>query len=147
MANTSTQAFFSPDPEDADLIRATLSMSVRYGDTTLDLPSLQAWLRARIDGRWQPPTLVKVQHIAPTDPQRVQGIIREVIAAHPEDYASPDDWQAQAVEAMKGLVPYSFQGLLSELLTPEGKMVTRAKEEESEKKGKEENPDHRRLGF
>ena len=102
------------------MIRATLSMSVRYGDTTLDLPSLQAWLRARIGGRWQPPTLVKVQHIAPTGPKRVQGII----SAHPGDYASPDDWQAQAVEAMKGLVPYSFQGLLSEMLTPEGKMVT-----------------------
>ena len=31
LANTSTQAFFSPDPEDADLMRATLSASVRYG--------------------------------------------------------------------------------------------------------------------
>ncbi|MBC8506961.1 MAG: hypothetical protein H8D34_19025 [Chloroflexi bacterium] len=123
-------------------------MSVRYGDTTLDLPSLQAWLRARIGGRWQPPTLVKVHHIAPTDPKRVQGIIREVIAAHPDDYASPDDWQAQAVEAMKGLVPYSFQGLLSELLTPEGKVVARTQEGGSEgKAGKEESPDHRRLGF
>ena len=131
------------------MIRATLSMSVRYGDTTLDLPSLQAWLRARIGGRWQPPTLVKVQHIAPTDPQRVQGIIREVIAAHPEDYASPDGWQALAVEAMKGLVPYSFQGLLSELLTPEGKMVTRVRDKDDggKKAGKEENPDRRRLGF
>ena len=148
LANTSTQAFFSPDPEDADLIRATLSMSVRYGDTTLDLPSLQAWLRARIGGRWQPPTLVKVQHIAPTDPKRVQRIIREVIAAHPEDYASPDDWQAQAVEAMRSLVPYSFQGLLSELLTPEGKMVTRAGDDDNEKKKKgKEKADRRRLGF
>jgi len=147
LANTSTQAFFSPDPEDADLIRATLNMSMRYGDTTLDLPSLQAWLRARVGGRWQPPTLVKVDHIPPTDPKRVQVIIREVINLHPGDYASPDDWQAQAVEAMKALVPYSFQGLLSEMITPEGKMVTRVKGSESEKKGKEENPDHRRLGF
>jgi hypothetical protein len=97
LANTSTQAFFSPDPEDADLIRAVLNMSVRYGDSTLDLPSLQAWLRARISGRWQPPTLVKVPFIPPADPKRVQGIIREVITAHPKDYASPDDWQAQAV--------------------------------------------------
>jgi len=147
LANTSTQAFFSPDPEDADLIRATLNMSMRYGDTTLDLPSLQAWLRARIGGRWQPPTLVKVDHIPPTDPKRVQDIIREVINSHPGDYASPDDWQAQAVEAMKALVPYSFQGLLSEMLTPEGKMVARAQGGESEKKGKEENSDSRRLGF
>jgi len=147
LANTSTQAFFSPDPEDADLIRATLNMSMRYGDTTLDLPSLQAWLRARVGGRWQPPTLLKVDHIPPTDPKRVQGIIREVISAHPGDYASPDDWQAQAVEAMKALVPYSFQGLLSEMLTPEGKMVSRVQGGENEKKGKEENSDHRRLGF
>ncbi|PJH75851.1 MAG: hypothetical protein CO064_04435, partial [Anaerolineae bacterium CG_4_9_14_0_8_um_filter_58_9] len=48
LANTSTQAFFSPDPEDAELIRAALSSDLRYGDTTLDLPSLQCWLRARI---------------------------------------------------------------------------------------------------
>jgi len=48
LANTSTQMFFSPDPEDADLIRAALSASVRYGAVTLDLPSLQCWLRARI---------------------------------------------------------------------------------------------------
>lgn len=40
LANTSTQAFFSPDPEDANLIRATLNMSMRYGDMTLDLPLL-----------------------------------------------------------------------------------------------------------
>ena len=54
LANTSTQAFFSPDPEDADLIRAALSATVRYGETTLDLPTLNCWLRARIGGRWQP---------------------------------------------------------------------------------------------
>ena len=41
LANTSTQMFFSHDPEDTDLIRATLSTSVRYGALTLDLPSLQ----------------------------------------------------------------------------------------------------------
>src|SRR5258706_6240967 len=35
LANTSTQAFFSPDPEDADTIRAALSSTVRYGDMTL----------------------------------------------------------------------------------------------------------------
>ena len=48
LANTSTQAFFSPDPDDADTIRAILSSSHRYGDITLDLPTLQCWLRARI---------------------------------------------------------------------------------------------------
>lgn len=52
LANTSTQAFFSPDPEDADLVRAVLSSTVRYGATTPDLPTRQAWLRARLGGRW-----------------------------------------------------------------------------------------------
>ena len=88
LANTSTQAFFSPDPEDADLIRATLSATVRYGPTTLDLPSLQAWLRARLEGRWQPPTLIQIEPLTRAEPARVQALIREVIEAHPQDYAS-----------------------------------------------------------
>jgi len=41
-----------------------------------------------------------------------------VIAAHPQDYASPDGWQEQAVRALTGLVPPKFRGLLSELLAP-----------------------------
>ena len=49
LANTSTQAFFSPDPEDADTIRAILSSSHRYGDITLDLPTLHCWLRAVLE--------------------------------------------------------------------------------------------------
>ncbi|MFH1633920.1 MAG: type IV secretory system conjugative DNA transfer family protein, partial [Chloroflexota bacterium] len=119
LANTSTQAFFSPDPEDADLIRATLSSSVRYGDMTLDLPTLHAWLRARVSGRWQPPTVMKVQPIDSTDHSKTNAFIREVIAAHPEDYASPDGWQENTVEALKALLPPNRRGLLSELLTPQ----------------------------
>jgi hypothetical protein len=37
LANTSTQAYFSPDPEDADTIRAALNATARYGPMTLDL--------------------------------------------------------------------------------------------------------------
>lgn len=33
LANTSTPMFFSPDPEDADMIRATLNSTIRYGRT------------------------------------------------------------------------------------------------------------------
>ena len=90
LANTSTQAFFSPDPEDADLIRATLSATLRYGPTTLDLPSLQAWLRARLSGRWQPPTMIKIEPLARSEPVRVHALIREVIEAHTQDYVSGD---------------------------------------------------------
>ncbi len=116
LANTSTQAFFSPDPEDADLVRATLSSTVRYGATTLDIPSLQAWLRARLAGRWQPPTLVQIEPLIRADPERVQQVIREVISAHREDYVPGEGWQRDVVQAMKGLVPKSVRGLLGKLV-------------------------------
>ena len=80
LANTSTQMFFSPDPEDAELIRATLSSTVRYGNMTFDLPSLQCWLRARIGGRWQPPTLTRIKPLPRADGSRVKNLIEEVIA-------------------------------------------------------------------
>jgi hypothetical protein len=116
LANTSTQAFFSPDPQDADLIRAALSSTVRYGDMTLDLPSLHHWLRARIGGIWQPPTLSVVEPLARSDPSQVQAIIREVIAAHPEDYVSSDGWQEQTALALQAMVPEAQRGLLDELI-------------------------------
>jgi len=139
LANTSTQAFFSPDPEDADLVRAVLSSTVRYGATTLDLPTRQAWLRARLGGRWQPPTLVEVQPLNPGDPARVQALIREVIAAHPHDYASPDGWQEQAVAALVDLVPFAYRQLLSELFV--------ATDRGGGGSAVPEVPDSRRLGF
>ncbi len=152
LANTSTQAFFSPDPEDADLIRATLNLTTRYGDTTLDLPSLRAWLRARIGGRWQPPTLVDVKPIASTNPKRVQAVIREVIAAHPEDYAQPEDWQEQAVAAISNLVPRKHRPLLSELLAPhedfieeKGGAVQVIQDQDEDDKNRKTDP--RRLGL
>jgi hypothetical protein len=46
LANTSTQAFFSPDPEGVDLIGTTLSSTEHYDTTTFNLPSLNCWLRA-----------------------------------------------------------------------------------------------------
>jgi len=120
LANTSTQAFFSPHPEDADLVRAVLSSTVRYGATTPDLPTRQAWLRARLKGRWQTPALIEVEPLNPGEPARVQALIREVISAHPGDYASPDGWQEQAVAALVDLVPVSYRQLLSELFVPTG---------------------------
>jgi hypothetical protein len=142
LANTSTQAFFSPDPEDADLVRAVLSSTVRYGATTLDLPTRQAWLRARLGGRWQPPALIEVQPLNPGDPARVQALIREVIAAHHQDYAPANGWQEQAVAALVELVPFSYQQLLSELFIPTdgGRRVERDA-------APPEAPDRRRLGF
>jgi hypothetical protein len=112
LANTSTQAFFSPDPEDADLIRATLSSTVRYGAMTLDLPSLHCWLRARIGGQWQPPTLAQVEPLGRGNPARVQAVIREVIAAHPDEYASAEGWQERAVDALTQIVPAEYLAIL-----------------------------------
>ena len=112
LANTSTQAFFSPDPDDADLIRATLSSTVRYGAMTLDLPSLNCWLRARISGRWQPPTLAQIEPLVRADPARVQALIREVIAAHPTEYAPAEGWQERAVDALTQIVPSEYLKIL-----------------------------------
>jgi hypothetical protein len=146
LANTSTQAFFSPDPEDADLIRATISASLRYGATTLDLPSLQAWLRARLNGRWQPPTLLKIDPLPRAEPTRVQALIREIIALHPEDYAPGDGWQDQVVRAMEELVPHTARGLLGKLLTPNLETV-KPPDDEVGGKPDHEHSDRRRLGW
>ena len=116
LANTSTQAFFSPDPEDAILIRDTLTSTARFGITTLDLPTLHCWLRARINYAWQPPTLLKVKPMKRPDPARVQALIREVIGAHPDDYISGDGWQEQSVNMLKNMIASpTYQGYLSEL--------------------------------
>jgi len=146
LANTSTQAFFSPDPEDADLIRATLSASVRYGATTLDLPSLEAWLRARLVGRWQPPTLIRIEPLLRADPTRVQALIREIIAAHPEDYAPGDGWQDNVVRAIEGIVPHNVRGLLKKLLTPDPE-IENPPGGEAQKTPGDEHSDRRRLGW
>jgi hypothetical protein len=118
LANTSTQAFFSPDPDDADTIRAILSSSHRYGDITLDLPTLQCWLRARIKGHWQPPTLVRIPHVGSSNPDHVQQVIRDVIAAHPEDYKQVGDWEKSAIKAIKQMIPESQRKFLDQALQP-----------------------------
>ncbi len=118
LANTSTQAFFSPDPDDADTIRAILSSSHRYGDITLDLPTLQCWLRARVKGYWQPPTLVRIPHVGSNNPDHVQQVIRDVIAAHPDDYKQLGDWEKSAIKAIKQMIPESQWNLLNQVMTP-----------------------------
>jgi hypothetical protein len=115
LANTSTQAFFSPDPEDAVLIRDTLSSTARFGITTLDLPTLHCWLRARVNYAWQPPTALKVKPMKRPNPERVSALIREVIDAHPEDYLPGDGWQERAVAMLSSMVPPAYQGYLSEM--------------------------------
>jgi sugar (pentulose or hexulose) kinase len=72
----------------------------------------------------------------------VQALIREVIAAHHQDYAPANGWQEQAVAALVELVPFSYQQLLSELFIPTdgGRRVERDA-------APPEAPDRRRLGF
>jgi hypothetical protein len=141
LANTSTQMFFSPDPEDADLIRATLSSTVRYGNMTLDLPSLQCWLRARIGGRWQPPTLTQISPLPRADGARVRALIEEVIASHPTDYLPADGWQEKASQSLKDMLPPALSELLDEFLAVR-------MEEQNTKINQPVSPDdERRLGF
>ncbi|GER79177.1 MAG: hypothetical protein DPW21_00395 [Anaerolineae bacterium] len=116
LANTSTQMFFSPDPEDADLIRAALNSSLRYGNMTLDLPSLQCWLRARLHGQWQPPTLAQIQPLPRADSGRVNALMQEVFAAHADEYLPLDGWQERAAHSLRGMLPPSVANLLDELL-------------------------------
>jgi len=143
LANTSTQAFFSPDPEDADLIRAALSSTVRYGATTLDLPSLHCWLRARLSGQWQPPALARVEPLARAEHARVQKLIREVIEAHPSDYVLAEDWQKRGVRALSEMLPPSSRALLDAALKEKtNKAAVLSSEREQ---AYDEN--HRRLGF
>jgi hypothetical protein len=141
LANTSTQMFFSPDPEDADLIRATLSSTVRYGNMTLDLPSLQCWLRARIGGRWQPPTLTQIKPLPRADGSRVKALIEEVIASHPEDYLPADGWQEKASKALEEMLPPALSKLLDEFL------AVRLENQEARVSQPAPQDDDRRLGF
>ncbi len=143
LANTSTQAFFSPDPEDADLIRATLSSTVRYGATTLDLPSLHCWLRARLAGQWQPPTFARVEPLARADQTRVQALIREVIEAHPKDYVLAEDWRARGVRALEQMLPPSSRALLDAALKEKNNREGRLSAETAQAY----DEDHRQLGF
>ncbi len=141
LANTSTQMFFSPDPEDADLIRATLSSTVRYGNMTLDLPSLQCWLRARISGRWQPPTLTQIKPLPRADGSRVKALIEEVIATHPADYLPADGWQGKASKALEEMLPPALSKLLDEFL------AVRLENQEARVSQPVPQDDDRRLGF
>ena len=141
LANSSTQTFFSPDPEDADLIRATLSSTVRYGNMTLDLPSLQCWLRARIDGRWQPPTLIQIKPLPRADGSRVKRLIEEVITCHPADYLPADGWQEKASRVLEQMLPAALARLLDEFLS------VRMANQDAKVSQPEPQDDGRRLGF
>jgi hypothetical protein len=141
LANTSTQMFFSPDPEDADLIRATLNSTVRYGNMTLDLPSLQCWLRARIRGQWQPPTLAQIQPLPRANAERVATLMQEVFANHPGDYLPLDGWQENASKVLKDMLPPALASLLDEFLS------ARLSRQEAGVTQPADPEDDRRLGF
>ena len=72
----------------------------------------------------------------------MQALIREVIAAHPEDYARPDGWQEQAVAALVELVPLAYWQMPSELF-----VSTEAGGGGDRNMQVSETPDQRRLGL
>jgi hypothetical protein len=109
---------------------------------TLDLPSLQCWLRARIAGRWQPPTLTQIQPLPRADGNRVKALIEEVIANHPADYLPADGWQERAAKSLEEMLPAALSKLLDEFLAvrmenQQGGMIPQPAPQE----------DERRLGF
>jgi len=79
--------------------------------------------------------------------------VREVIAAHPADYASPEGWQENAVRALQGMVPPTHQHLLSELLAPvttnasHGGLAPDAVQQGAAPDTRQPPADNRRLGF
>ena len=105
LASSSTQAFFSPDPSDAEEIRRILGADLRYGPHTLDLPARTAWLRARIGGRWQPPALIEVEPLPAADPARVERVMEEVRARRPGDYLSPGPFMEAAWAVLERMLP------------------------------------------
>jgi hypothetical protein len=109
---------------------------------TLDLPSLQCWLRARIGGRWQPPTLTQIKPLPRADASRVRALIEEVIAAHPTDYLPADGWQEKASSALRDMLPRNLSHLLDEFLAV-------WLEEQNNTQIRQPAPveDERRLGF
>jgi len=128
LANTSTQMFFSPDPDDTEIIEKTLRAGLRYGKLTFDLPSLQCWLRARLGGRWQPPTLIRVKPLATANRERVQRLIDEAIEAHPDDFAPLEERGQNIVDALIQLLPPSQQAALGLALGEDNEAVTRVVE-------------------
>ncbi|HMM99984.1 MAG TPA: hypothetical protein PKC99_13315, partial [Anaerolineales bacterium] len=74
------------------------------------------WLRARIRGQWQPPTLAQIQPLPRADSGRVRALMEEVFAAHADEYLPMDGWQERAAHSLRGMLPPSTAGLLDELL-------------------------------
>jgi len=118
LANTSTRFFFSPDPGDLDDIEAVLGKEMRYGPSPASLPSLVGYLHARIRGRWQPPTLVRVRPLPQADHDAVMRVIRDAEARHPDDYiAIPEGQGPQAtldamLHSLEQIAPPALQPLL-----------------------------------
>lgn len=112
LANSSTQAFFTPSTEDAELIRDTLNLDIRYGKSTLDLTTLVCWLRARVKGEWQPPTTIRIPVLKRPVAADVHKVIREVIAAHPQDYCGRGVWQGDIVSLLRSMLPPGMAKML-----------------------------------
>jgi hypothetical protein len=163
LANTSTQAFFSPDPADGDAIREILNSTHRYGNITLDLPTLQCWVRARMERRWQPPTLAKIKPLGISKRADVQAVIREGIHAHRHDYVLAADWEEGAIGAIQKLISPSMNLLLQQAIGPGfahqdiEKMLAEAAQEELRQRiakiekrnaeNRKEDPANRRAGM
>lgn len=134
LANTSTQAFFTPSPEDAQTVRDMISSELRYGKVTPDLPTLVCWLRARIGGQWQKPVTTRIPPLRAPVRADVNGLIREVIAAHPNDYDDPGLWKDGAVQVLIDMLPPKVGAMLRPDYVPESE---REKNKTSEEKAVE----------
>jgi hypothetical protein len=75
---------------------------------------------------------VRIPHVGSSNPDHVQQVIRDVIAAHPEDYKQLGDWEKSAIRAIKQMIPESQWNLLNQVMTPtevEHMFVSKAQQE------------------
>jgi hypothetical protein len=79
--------------------------------------------------------LVRISPVGSSDPDHVQQVIRDVIAAHPEDYKQVGDWEKSAIKAIKQMIPQAQWNLLNQVFSPtevENMMNTYQKEARDE---------------
>jgi len=151
LANTSTQMVFSFDPDDREVIERLVRPSLRYGQVLDDLPTLTCWLRARVRGRWQPPTLVRVDPLPGSDPHRVRRVMQEAVDLHQEDFVRvPEGGDVYTLmntmlDAMLELVPPALRPLLERAL--EDASGSDQASSEGPEKGRPPTSARRRLGL
>jgi hypothetical protein len=112
LANTGVQLFFSPSPEDRPRIQAMLAEEIRYGAVAWDMPALEAMLRARQGGRWQPPVRIRLDPLPPAETAAAEALAAWAIAREPGLYRPMDRMPHQVLRGLAEMLPPEAARLL-----------------------------------